>query len=225
MSEASVDASAAQPARKGWGPFTGRQLTTIICVIAALVLFPFGAWAAVAGSNAFITDPSTGNRASVSNGQLTTNVAPTHNFISSTDVGAPSNGNAVAVITASSTHADLITQVDLDWDTMTPGTDYAFFGLGKVDPLNPGNGPCGLISEKAQESFDFSVANDTRAFNFNPAFAIPGGMSLCIAEVTTNGFFEARAYGYFTTSTAVASPFLGRWLSRGAAAISARAKR
>ena len=39
---------------RGWGPFTGRQLTTIICVGLVTILFPVGAWA-VTGSDVFIT--------------------------------------------------------------------------------------------------------------------------------------------------------------------------
>ena len=47
------------------GPFNGRQLTTIICVVAAAVLFPFGAWAAVSFTNVAITDPGGVNQAKV----------------------------------------------------------------------------------------------------------------------------------------------------------------
>jgi hypothetical protein len=46
------------------GPFTGRQLTTIICIVAGFALFTVGAWA-VSGSNAFITDATTGKHAAV----------------------------------------------------------------------------------------------------------------------------------------------------------------
>ena len=48
-------------APKTWGPFTGRQLTTIICVVFVTVMFPVGAWA-VAGSNVFVTDAVSGAR-------------------------------------------------------------------------------------------------------------------------------------------------------------------
>ena len=50
---------------KTWGPFNGRQLTTIICVLAVGVLFPVGAWAAVSFTNVAITDPGGVNRAKV----------------------------------------------------------------------------------------------------------------------------------------------------------------
>ncbi len=50
---------------KAWGPFNGRQLTTIVCVIAATILLPVGAWASVSFSNVAITDPGGVNRATV----------------------------------------------------------------------------------------------------------------------------------------------------------------
>ena len=49
---------------RGWGPFTGRHVTTIICVGLVTILFPVGAWA-VTGSNVFITNASTGAHAVV----------------------------------------------------------------------------------------------------------------------------------------------------------------
>jgi hypothetical protein len=50
---------------KTWGPFNGRQLTTLVCVIAATILLPVGAWATVSFSNVAITDPGGVNRAKV----------------------------------------------------------------------------------------------------------------------------------------------------------------
>jgi len=64
---------AAAPRGKTWGPFTGRQLTTIICVAIVTVLFPVTAWG-IAGSSVFVTDPHTKNHASINKaGQLAVN--------------------------------------------------------------------------------------------------------------------------------------------------------
>ena len=58
---------------KTWGPFTGRQLTTIICVAIVTVLFPVTAWG-IAGSSVFVTDPHTRAHASINKaGQLAVN--------------------------------------------------------------------------------------------------------------------------------------------------------
>jgi hypothetical protein len=51
--------------KKSFGPFSGGQLTTIICVVVVMVMFPVGAWAAVAGSSTFVTDATTGKHATV----------------------------------------------------------------------------------------------------------------------------------------------------------------
>ena len=45
--------------QKTLGPFTGKQLTVIICTLMVVLLFPVGAWA-VSGSNVFVTDPWSG---------------------------------------------------------------------------------------------------------------------------------------------------------------------
>jgi hypothetical protein len=199
---------------KTLGPFTGRQLTTIICVLAVTIMFPFGAWA-VSGSNAFITDARTGSHATVANGALTMNVAPTHNFVASSFTDGVDN-NFVALLSPSSTHADVITQVDVVWKGMTPGTDYMIVALGKVDPLNPGNGPCGKLSEHAGEIMYLPSAQDIRQFQFNPGFVVPPGTSLCVG-FAGSGQLAARAYGYFILKAAVVSPFLGRMESRATA--------
>ena len=52
-------------AGRGWGPFSGAQLTVIIVAIAVMVMLPVGAFA-VSGTNSFITDAVSGKQASVS---------------------------------------------------------------------------------------------------------------------------------------------------------------
>jgi hypothetical protein len=91
--------------RKTWGPFSGRQLATIICVLAVTILFPFGAWA-VSGSNTYVTDARTGSHATVANGALTANVAPTHNFIASSVTNAVDLNWVSLLSPPPSTHAD-----------------------------------------------------------------------------------------------------------------------
>ena len=50
---------------RGWGPFSGGQLTTMVCVIVAAVAFPVAA-SAVTGSNVFVADATSGRTAKVS---------------------------------------------------------------------------------------------------------------------------------------------------------------
>jgi len=49
---------------RGWGPFSGGQLTTIICVVVVTVLFPVASWAA-SGSAVFLTDPHNNHHAAI----------------------------------------------------------------------------------------------------------------------------------------------------------------
>ena len=50
---------------RGWGPFSGGQLTVIIVAIAVMILLPVGAFAVVSGSNVFVTDAVSGKTQSV----------------------------------------------------------------------------------------------------------------------------------------------------------------
>src|SRR5438045_3966420 len=50
---------------KTWGPFTGRQLTTIIVTLIVCVLVPGTVWAIDTFSNVAIEDPVTGVKAMV----------------------------------------------------------------------------------------------------------------------------------------------------------------
>jgi hypothetical protein len=217
MHEQDLGGDATRPAPKTWGPFTGRQLTTMICVIAVTLLFPFGAWA-VTGSNSFITDAVSGSHATVANGALMVNVAPTHNYFESAIVNAPALSFA-PIITASATHADIVTQLDFDWQGMTPNSDFLLFTLGK---LSSGN-PCGTLSSHT-ERFDFSIAADTRGFTFNPGLIVPGGTSLCFGFLGSGSQMTGRAYGYFVSNTVVVSPFLGRVQAPSAALFQRHAK-
>jgi hypothetical protein len=190
--------------------------------MALTVAFPFGA-SAVTGSSAFITDATTGNHATVSNGALITNIAPTHNFVM-TPITAALDGDFTAVVSVVSSHADIVTQLDLSWHGMTAGTDYLYVTLGKVNPTAVGNGPCGLLSSKPVEMMYFPNVQDLRQFMFNPGYIVPGGTSLCVG-FSGAGALTARAYGYFTSSTAVVSPFLGRMQSARVASFTNLLKR
>src|SRR5262245_50619633 len=78
-SNSSGDGGRERPGREqpGLGPFSSAQLTLIVVTLAIVVGFPFAA-AAVTGNNVFVTDPSTGTRATVNGaGQLAVNATPT----------------------------------------------------------------------------------------------------------------------------------------------------
>ena len=58
---------------RSWGPFSGGQLTMMVCVIVVAIAFPVGAWA-VSGTSVFVTDNVSGKTATVNaSGQLSVN--------------------------------------------------------------------------------------------------------------------------------------------------------
>ena len=68
VSETGGEAVAAKRRRRdgrGWGPFSGAQLTVIIVAIAVMIMLPVGAFAVVSGSNVFVTDAVTGKQQKV----------------------------------------------------------------------------------------------------------------------------------------------------------------
>jgi hypothetical protein len=188
---------------KTWGPFTGRQLTTIICVVVVTVMFPFAA-GAVTGSNTFITDPVTGNHATVANGALVTGIAPTRNFVSSANVdmnGVPGEAYSV-LLTASATHALVITDLLLSWNgQVAANDDFAEINIG-----TPGS-PCTAMSLNAFEYFDVTDVNGHSDTHWSTGYVVPAGKAICVRAPVNHGDFHVRVYGYFVASTAVTSPY------------------
>lgn len=84
---------------RGWGPFTGGQLTAIIIMLVVMVMLPVGAFAVVSGTNSFITDATSGVRAKVdAKGNLNT---ATHDAVTGTAAKVNSSGQQLAAVTGS----------------------------------------------------------------------------------------------------------------------------
>jgi hypothetical protein len=186
---------------KTWGPFTGRQLTTIICVVAVMALFPVGAWA-VAGSNSFVTDATTGKHATVdSEGQLhvVANVAGAKSWVRS---GANSLSNSYAVrVTPPAGKAFVLRQLHLDWFGADAAADpYISWGVGVPT--------CVSMDNSSIELVDLSSGQDNRVVTFDPGYIVPAGKALCALK-HGNGTFYLNAYGYYVPSTAVSSSGIG----------------
>jgi hypothetical protein len=107
---------------RGLGPFTGRQLTVIVCVAVVMVMFPIGAFA-VTGTSIFVTDHTTGKQARVTGaGQLVTTPA----FLKDLRTGPPTAaaGTCKPIATPTGGAALIVTSVNVAWSGMTPGTDF-----------------------------------------------------------------------------------------------------
>ena len=186
---------------KTWGPFTGRQLTTIICVVAVAALFPVGAWA-VSGSNSFITDASTGSHASVdSSGQLKVvgNVAGPKSWVASNLVLL--TNNYTPRVTPPAGKAFVLRQIHLDWFGVTASAD-PWFAWAIADPA------CGTIVGSFTEVVDLPNDQDSRVVTFDPGWIVPAGKALCAVKSGT-GSFQFKAFGYYVASSAVGAAASG----------------
>ena len=111
--------------RRGVGPFSGGQITMMVCVIVAAIAFPAGAWA-VSGSNVFVADATSGVRAAVSSsgavsvsGSVNANNATPKNLFQQVGYPAVDVPSPVAVPPAGK--ALIVTSVSVDTYLVGPG--------------------------------------------------------------------------------------------------------
>jgi hypothetical protein len=189
------------PETKTWGPFTGRQLTTIICVIVVAALFPVGAWA-VSGSSVFVTDSTSGKHASVdSEGQLhvVANVAGAKSWMQS---DSPSLAGAYAPrVVVPVGKALVVRQIHVDW----------FGADGSSDPWVAwivGNAACNSNISSTSETMDLPNGQDDRVVSFDPGYIVPAGEALCGVK-SGAGTFYMKVYGYYVSSSAVGTASVG----------------
>jgi hypothetical protein len=131
--------------KRGMGPFTGGQLTTMVCVIVVAVAFPMGAWA-VSGSNTFITDAQSGARATVSKsgaltvaGTVITSAAPLKSLYHGFQ--AVSEGAYSSVASAPAGKTLVITSLNLDEVATTGTLNDTFFALDATSSTCSGSLP------------------------------------------------------------------------------------
>jgi hypothetical protein len=187
---------------KTWGPFNGRQLTTIIvALVIGVVMVPTGAWAVVTLKNVVINDPSGTNRALVDGaGSLQTADAPATEFLSerafftgtSADqtVVTPRTGKALVVKTI---------QVNTMINPAPGPNEYIVFFVGnssctQAGRSNPVVTPAGL---------------GVTVLPFDPGLAVPAGDVLCGRSNDTSATglkFGVSVYGITEPSAAVPSP-------------------
>jgi len=188
---------------KGWGPFSGAQLTVIIVTFAVLLLAPVGAWA-VSGSSVFITDAHSNTHAAVnSSGQLQTHPNGTQAVTGSVTVNGATrpadpvnlyttetNVNVCHTIAPPSGHVLVITSVhETLLDGTFPGSVY----------LRRSVGSCGSFSSEVTKDYTQITTYDTKEITFPSGLAIPDGTVLEIdysndATVTVNGYLLPDSY-------------------------------
>jgi hypothetical protein len=186
---------------RGWGPFTGRQLTTIICVGLVTILFPVGAWA-VTGSNVFITNASTGAHAAVTSGGALTvtgsvnanQAQPASTFTYFSGASETSGCNRVTPPVPAG-KALVVTSVNVAVNAVTTGPVFVV-----VDAAT-GASPCGAI-ESVDESY-VAGAKTSEDVQIPSGVVIKPGHAVGVFLQSASGDASAvvHVHGYYVAST------------------------
>jgi hypothetical protein len=196
---------------RGWGPFSGGQLTAIIITVVVMVMLPVGAC---------VTDAVSGAHASVlGTGQLSAAEAAPRNFITgAVDPSAVvATGIFTPVVRADSTHALVITSAELDiYKDANPGPGEAVaLAVSRTDTT------CNSVV--VQHSFYFEAVVNPGVIGevvlpFQPGIVIPARRSLCVVNLDeTNLGAEVHVFGY--RIAAAAGPAGAAFVPRTSAAL------
>lgn len=194
-----------------WGPFTGRQLTTIICVGMVAVLFPVTAFA-VSGSPVFLQDAhsrktavvdSAGNLQTKVNGGAPGNLAAPSQFVQSNELvlDVPATPALTPLVSPSGGKQLILTDVHLDWFGQPAATADPFVLLQLGDRTT-----CANPVVASSQLFDFPTAEGFEQVKFSPGFIVPASKSVCVRVATTSGTAIVNAFGYHVAAGTVAAP-------------------
>jgi len=191
--------------RRGWGPFTGGQLTAIILGITLAVAFPLGAWA-VTGSNVFVADSVSGKTASVNAlRQLSVNAAGVV-----TANPAPPSAMYVGYMNANDPHetacffppagkALVVTEVDLE---LPYGTTPAQVYLNAGATTKTSTQDCGYVGVEAV-GVRFFASHETQDVTFPSGLPIKNGHAFIVANDTawSDQYLNATVKGFLVPAT------------------------
>ena len=171
-----------------WGPFTGRQLTTIVCVGIVTILFPVGAWA-LTTTNTYITDAHTHTSASVNNagqlatsaavsGAVTATLASPKEFWNGRLKGTPPMPVPSPFAVPPSGKALIVTSITINYTKTTSASGTLSFAVSAVDAT------CSSTGNTILE--DSPTAHGVKRLPFAPGLVVPAGRALCALDTDTN---------------------------------------
>ena len=178
---------------RGWGPFSGGQLTTIIVAIAVVAGFPFAAGAVTPGTSVFVTDPTSAVQAKVStagalnvSGSVSANNASPMNLYQLYSNPGASVWNLVAAPPTGK--ALIITSVVVDTSSVTPAlSQEVIFDVSTTDAS------CATVGSQLVHIHPATIGATT--IPIPSGFVIPAKRALC-AEGTHNIISNTFVYGY-----------------------------
>ena len=183
-----ADDGAVRPT-KTWGPFTGRQLTTIVCVIAVTLLLPVAAWSA------------TSSHVVVHSGKITidspvaANVAQRSQFISSGGESLLPVSPAL-LLSPPSGKGLVITTLLMAFSNVSAGGGFAM-----IFTANTGACSNGVNTQE----WSLPAGNGSMDAPINPGYVVPPGKVLC-ARSAASATMYASAYGYVVAPGTVPNP-------------------
>jgi hypothetical protein len=198
-------------ASRGWGPFSGGQLTIIVVTFAVLLLFPLAAFA-VTGNNVFVTDATSGVRAKVDangnlrsfvNGSVTaTPTQPNGSYFAATQVALlADSANDIDIAGPPTGKALMLTSISVDVSSLpTPnGTLYLHRRIGGTACSNG-------TADRNIGRFT-PISRGLQTISMPSGVPIPNGDRVCIYW-SGGGTVQAgvMAYGYTVPAALCQSP-------------------
>jgi hypothetical protein len=185
---------------RGWGPFSGGQLTTMVCVIVAAVAFPVGAWA-VSGSNVFVTDATSGAHAAVSSsgavsvtGTVTANNANAKNLYE--NFAVTSSTLFVPVAQPAAGKALVITSLEFNTYAGAAQGNNLIYAVSAIDATcSFSAGVVGYVDP---------ASNGVTSIPIPSGLVIPANRALCVADSEGLGV-TATTFGYLVSASSAPS--------------------
>jgi hypothetical protein len=206
---------------RGWGPFSGGQLTTIICVVVVTVLFPVTSWATT-GSAVFLTDPHNNHHASI-NGAGEVQTHPNGTQAVNGAVAIAGTANVSGSVTATPTPPSAsYNSFAIAGETVTCNPDTAPVPAGEalivtsitVRVASVGTGPVSVYAVSATpgspcvpvttvDAIDISGAGVSAVMSFPSGVPIGPGhvVGISLGSNSDNALATVAVHGYLVSST------------------------
>jgi hypothetical protein len=191
--DATSESTAIRTHRRGWGPFTGGQLTAMVITLVVAIALPVGA-SAVTGSDVFITDHVSGGHAGVTaSGQLETADVPAVGSIVATGIAAGGTPDC-AFVTPPAGKALVITGIEMGPHGAAAGTE------AQANVYVHANGSCnGTIIRSL--AFAYFSSDQPQEVTMTPGVGLKVGHYIGFGDNTIGTDMWITLYGYYIAAS------------------------